>query len=206
MPTAPTAATTTATTARGERTRQAILEAAIELFGETGYRGTGLTAIGERAGVTHAGVLYHFGTAENLLLAVLDERLRRFDAATADAFRGEPVDIIAALPEIGRFNAANPGLTRLFIVVKAENLDEGLPAHDYFVAHRRRTHKIFRRVLAEGVRHGQFRADLDTDAKAAEIVAFIGGAESDYFLDPARLDLVSLFESYTRTLLDDIAT
>jgi AcrR family transcriptional regulator len=191
-------------TAKGERTRRAIIDAALELFAETGYHGTGLMAIGERAGVTHAAVLYHFGSSEGLLLAVLDERLARFDAATGDAFTGEPVEVIAALPEIARFNAANPELTKMFVILKAESLDEGQPAHDYFVTHIRRTHRTIRRVLQAGVDGGQFRPDLDVDAKAAEIVAFLGGAEADAFLDPARLDLVALYESYTEALLHDL--
>ena len=53
--------------ARGQARRQAILEAAMELYAKGGFRGTGLTAIGERVGVSHAAVLYHFGTARNLL-------------------------------------------------------------------------------------------------------------------------------------------
>jgi AcrR family transcriptional regulator len=191
-------------TAKGTKTRADILEAALALFAETGYRGTGLMAIGERAGVTHAAVLYHFQSSEGLLMAVLDERLRRFDAATADAFQGEPVDIVRALPEIARFNVANPELTKLYVVLKAENIDEGQPAHDYFVAHRRGTHRRIQRVLADGIDRGQFRADVDVDAKADEIVAFLGGAESDAFLDPDRLDLVTLYENFTRALLDDL--
>ena len=192
------------TTPKGERTRRAIIEAALELFAETGYRGTGLMAIGERAGVSHAAVLYHFGSSEGLLLAVLDERLRRFDAATHDAFAGEPAAVLAALPAIARFNAANPELTKMFVVLKAESLDEGQPGHEYFVSHIRRTHRTLRQVLRRGVELGQFRSDIDVDAKAAEIVAFLGGAEADAFLDPTRLDLVALYETYTEALLRDL--
>jgi AcrR family transcriptional regulator len=192
------------TTPKGERTRRAIIEAALELFAETGYHGTGLMAIGERAGVTHAAVLYHFGSSEGLLLAVLDERLARFDAATHDAFSGEPVDVIAALPEIARFNAANPELTKMFVILKAESIDANQPAHGYFVTHIRRTQRTIRRVLQAGVDRGQFRSDVDVEAKAAEIVAFLGGAEADAFLDPTRLDLVALYRSYTDGLLRDL--
>jgi AcrR family transcriptional regulator len=203
-PARPTSATAKSTP-KGERTRRAILEAALELFAETGYQGTGLMAIGERAGVTHAAVLYHFGTSEGLLMAVLDERLRRFDEATRDAFDGAPLDVLAALPEIARFNAANPELTKMFVVLKAESIDARQPAHDYFVRHIRRTHRKLAEVLRRGIELGQFRADLDAHAKAAEIVAFLGGAEADAFLDPARLDLVALYQSYTDALLRDLA-
>jgi AcrR family transcriptional regulator len=200
------AKSTAKSTAKGERTRRVILDAALELFSETGSRGTGLIAIGERAGVTHAAVLYHFGSSEGLLMAVLDERLRRFDDATRDSFVGEPIDVLAALPEIARFNVANPELTKLFVVLKAESLDEGQPGHDYFVTHIRRTTELFSRILHDGVKRGQFRADVEVEAKAAEIVAFLGGAEADAFLDARRLDLVDLYETYTAALLRDLTT
>ena len=65
---------------QGELTRRAIVQAAVELYAEAGVRGTGLMAIGDRAGVSHATVLYHFGSSMGLLLAVLAERDRCFAA------------------------------------------------------------------------------------------------------------------------------
>ena len=49
--------------ARGDETRRRILEAAMALYARRGVKGTGLAAIGQAAGVTHAGVLYHFGSS-----------------------------------------------------------------------------------------------------------------------------------------------
>src|SRR3954453_7862332 len=131
-------------TTRGKQTRQHILDAAMELFSENGYRGTGLMAIGQKAGVTHAAVLYHFGSSEGLLMAVLDERLRGFEQEAGNAFEGEPIDILRALPAIAKFNVAHPELTKMYVVLKAENLDEGQPAHEYFVTHLRNTHELYR--------------------------------------------------------------
>jgi AcrR family transcriptional regulator len=191
-------------TARGEQTKAAILEAAIELYADTGFRGTGLHAIGQRAGVTHAAVLYHFGTARALLVAVLDERQRRFEHETAAAWRGTPTEVIRGLPAVARFNTEMPGLAKLFTVLQVENLDEDAEAHEFFVAHRRRLHKTFRNVLRRGIESGEFRADVDVDHKADEIMAFISGAEIFQFLDPSRIDLVALYESYTDGLLRDL--
>ena len=58
------------------------------LYARRGVKGTGLAAIGQAAGVTHAGVLYHFGSSRRLLLAVLDERDRHFSARTAADWEG----------------------------------------------------------------------------------------------------------------------
>ena len=48
------------TRARGERTREVILEEATLLFSTYGYRGTSLRDISERVGISHPGMLHHF--------------------------------------------------------------------------------------------------------------------------------------------------
>jgi len=48
--------------------REAILQAARELFAERGYDGTATAEIAERAGVAHGTVFHHFQTKRNLLL------------------------------------------------------------------------------------------------------------------------------------------
>lgn len=51
--------------------RQALLDAAAELFGTRGYRETTLREIGERAGVDAALIARYFGNKEGIYLAVL---------------------------------------------------------------------------------------------------------------------------------------
>lgn len=57
-----------------ESTRERIIDAAVVLFGERGFKGTPITAIEERAGLSPgAGGLYrHFGSKQELLEAALE--------------------------------------------------------------------------------------------------------------------------------------
>ena len=57
--------------ARGESTRQRLLDEAERQFAETGFRGTSLNAIAAAAGLGNAGVLHHFPSKEKLYKAVL---------------------------------------------------------------------------------------------------------------------------------------
>lgn len=57
---------------RNEPTRDALIEAAIEAFGETGYHGTGTRAIARAAGANQAMIGYHFGGKEGLYRAALE--------------------------------------------------------------------------------------------------------------------------------------
>jgi AcrR family transcriptional regulator len=58
---------------KGERTRQAILEAAIERFGRDGFRGTSVADIARDAGVGGTVAYAYFPNKEALFLAAADE-------------------------------------------------------------------------------------------------------------------------------------
>ena len=58
--------------ARGDATKELILEAARESLREEGYSGTSIRAVAERAGVQLSLVHYHFGSKQSVLVAVLE--------------------------------------------------------------------------------------------------------------------------------------
>lgn len=53
-----------------------ILKAATRLINKRGYHGTSIQMIAEKAGVSKAGVLYHFKSKEMLLLSVVKEHVQ----------------------------------------------------------------------------------------------------------------------------------
>lgn len=61
--------------ATGTDQREALLDAAIALFGERGSAATSQSAIARRAAVTPALLNYYFGSRQTLLEAVIEERL-----------------------------------------------------------------------------------------------------------------------------------
>jgi AcrR family transcriptional regulator len=191
--------------ARGDDTRRRILEAAMALYARRGVKGTGLAAIGQAAGVTHAGVLYHFGSSRKLLIAVLDERDRRFWRETAADWEGRSgLAALRQMPRLARWNRDNWELAKLYTVLEAENLDEDDEAHRYFLERRRRVRGRVQRAIEEGQRCGEIRADVDPIVKADEAVAFMDGAQLNAMLDP-KVDLVAIFESYAEALVGQLA-
>jgi AcrR family transcriptional regulator len=58
---------------KGERTRRAILEAAIVRFAREGYRSTSLTHVARDAGLSPSGVYPYFANKEALFVAAVDE-------------------------------------------------------------------------------------------------------------------------------------
>jgi AcrR family transcriptional regulator len=71
-------------------TRQALLDAARELFDAHGFRGTTVRAIGERAGVDPALIARYFGGKAELYQAVLDQDRLAVEPTAAPAAGGPP--------------------------------------------------------------------------------------------------------------------
>src|ERR1700730_17766007 len=87
---------------RGEQTRGRIIEAAMERWASGGSRGTGLAEVAEQAGVGHPGLLHHFGSKDNLRLAVVKERDRQDLRRVAPLFEVGGLQAIRALTEVAR--------------------------------------------------------------------------------------------------------
>lgn len=72
---------------RPDETRAKILAATDELFGALGFDGTSTRDIAERSGVNKALIHYHFGSKDELLLALLDDYYARLTAALTAAMK-----------------------------------------------------------------------------------------------------------------------
>jgi TetR/AcrR family transcriptional regulator len=89
-----------------ERSREAILAAAEELFADRGFDGASLQDIGAAAGLSRGTPSYFFGSKEQLYVAVLERVFAARQDATAQAF--EPVHAWA------HGDAGTPALARAF--------------------------------------------------------------------------------------------
>jgi AcrR family transcriptional regulator len=188
---------------RGDLRRQQIIDAAVELFSSKGYRGTGVSALAERVGMTATGLLYYFGTKERLLREVVAER-DRMDAVDPE----KPSSLrltLSSLRELGRHNAETAVLTRLYLVLGAESLDAEDPLHDFF-AERYETGRQFVRALLEDEKAaGRIRPDVDVDQIALEVMGIIVGIELQWLTDPVRVDLGQAMETYIDQLIARLA-
>jgi AcrR family transcriptional regulator len=84
----------------GDRTRQRIVDAALETLKKEGFAGATSRAIAREGGFNQALIFYHFGSLDGLLLAALDqtsaERLQRYRAAVDQAETAEELAVLAA--------------------------------------------------------------------------------------------------------------
>lgn len=164
--TAPDAPEVTLT--KGERTRRALLAAAIERFGRDGYRGTSVADIARDAGVGGTAAYAYFPNKEALFLAALDDDATRVIATavtgSADlaAFEWGTAVILRLVAELDR----HPLARRVLAGLEPDVTDRinHIPAMEEL---RRETAE----QLRDGQRDGTVRADVDPDVFARGIVA-----------------------------------
>ena len=70
---------------RSIRTKQKLLDAALDAFSENGFKGTSTRDIAERAGVHHPLITYHFKNKEELWRAAADRVFTQFNVALQTA-------------------------------------------------------------------------------------------------------------------------
>ena len=179
------------------------MSAAIEAFASGGFRATSLKDVAERVGVTAANLLYHFGSKEGLLLAVIAERDCRDGEALIAMHQGAGIEAIRDGVRFAEENVAERGLAALHTVLQVESFEPGAPAHDYFLARSRNLRGVTQLRLEEGKRRGEVRADVDCAAKAEELVAFLEGAAVLWLIDP-EVSLVDLYRNYLDSFLEGI--
>ena len=68
--------------------REAILNAAIELFARKGYNGTAVSEIALQADVAQGTVFHHFKSKENLLISICDELVKEYITGLGEAAAG----------------------------------------------------------------------------------------------------------------------
>ena len=189
---------------RGVERRKAIVEAALELFAAKGARGTSIADVADRVGITPPAVLHHFGTKDDLLLAVIEERDRRSERPFLELLAEGGLASIRRLAEVAAANEEERRLVACYVVLEAENLQEGDVAHCYFLARSKNMRRMIRTAIEQGQESGEIRPDVDARSKADEILAFMAGAAVQWSLDP-ELSLVGLYRSYLDGLVRDLS-
>ncbi|WP_456286159.1 TetR/AcrR family transcriptional regulator [Microbacterium sp. JZ70] len=185
--------------ARTQRTRAALVDAALALFTQRGYRAVSLREIAAEAGVSHPALLKHFSGKEELLRLVLE----RFDEDRSDELLDDLSSSSAGeLPfsAIARRNARTPGYLPLFSSLIGEASAAAHPAH---AALRDRAH-AFRPLAAATIEAAQAEGLVGTDrAPEAEAVRLMAAWDALQVIEqylPDRADVVAALERHESLL------
>lgn len=172
--------------------RTDILEAAVEIFGNKGSTNGTLADVAEQVGMTHAGVLHHFGSKQKLLLEVLAYRDQADVAELVEKHIPGGPELFLHLVRTAFANERRPGIVQAYTVLSNESVTDDHPARGFFEERyttlRREVTEAFHELCAqEGV------TEPDTVAAAsASILAVMDGLQLQWLLHP---DIVKLGEA-----------
>lgn len=190
---------------KGEKRREELLDAALQLFSLEGYSGASIARIAEMVGISVAGVLHHFPNKVALLMGVLmrrDEVNQRISEEVQIELT--LTSFLSGLRQINRSNATAPGVIRAFSILNAESLVDTHPAWEWFQSRYVIIHQRMRARLDHLVLAGEVRGDVDLDALIHQILAMMDGLQLQWLRFPQTVDLVQRFDAYMAQVERDI--
>ncbi len=175
---------TTRTRPATRRKRADILDAAIDIFGNKGYANGTLADIAEQVEITHAGVLHHFGSKQNLLLEMLAYRDETDVADLDEKHIPDGAELFVHLVRTALANSRRAGIVQVYTVLSAEAVTDDHPARPFFNK---------RYATLRGEVAGAFRLLCEQEgigepatigAASASILAVMDGLQLQWLLTP----------------------
>ncbi|HMI93096.1 MAG TPA: helix-turn-helix domain-containing protein [Polyangiales bacterium] len=188
-----------------------MMEAALRLIGERGYRGTSLAAIGEEAGYSRGLVHERFGSKSGLLWALVKQMLRVWNhesrSQARDRAKSESSGLDALCELLDNHRRAvleDRGIRTLYAL-----MFEALGPTPDLLPEFRELHRSFRadieRMVRAGVQQGTIRADVDPKAQAALLLAAQRGLAFQWLLDPDGFSIEAAYDELKRNLRRTLA-
>lgn len=174
--------------------RQEILRAAMNTFGSKGYHNGSLAEVADQVGITHAGVLHHFGSKDKLLTEVLEYR----DRVDVEHLEGQHIpgglDLFRHLVRTAKINSERRGVVQAYSVLTGESVTDGHPAAAWV----NQRFAVLRVDIAAALGEVVTRAggeveltDRSLDLAASSIIAVMDGLQLQWLLDPEAVDLTA---------------
>lgn len=186
--------------AKSVQTRNVILDAALEVFAQSGYRAGSLRHVAERVNMSEAGLLHHFPSKSALLAAVLERRDE--NSMNTFEFSGVPGrQRIANLILLAGLNATIPGVVQLFTNLAAEATSPEHPAHGYFVERYRSTVSMVTASLEDMAGRGELVAGVVPGDAAQRAIALWDGLQIQWLLDRKAVDIAAQLKASFDLLL-----
>jgi AcrR family transcriptional regulator len=173
-------------------TREKLIQAAIALFAERGYRNSSVQAIGEAAGVSRGLVNFHFGSKDALLSAVVERVVSDWETQTLIPYVGERtgIEAVRAALEAHRLALTElPDMLRVYYGLMFEALGPGGALAPEFAHLHREVRTLAGGWVAEGIEAGEIRSDVDPDAVVIAVIGALRGIAYQWLIEREGIDL-----------------
>jgi len=183
----------------GIETRRLLVENAIKVFGEHGFRGGSLRMIAESIGAPASQIINHFGSKDGLLTAVLDH----WDSQQVPEGDHTGLAYVEMLRPRMVYSRENPSWVEFFLTLGSEATAADHPAHQYFVDRYSHIADRLQEEILRAATDGEI-APLDAvqaRVEAQRLSAMMDGLQLQWLLD-RELDLVGAFNDYLDSVID----
>jgi AcrR family transcriptional regulator len=162
---------------KGEATRERIVERAFQLASRDGLSGLSIGRLATELGLSKSGLFAHFGSKEGLELEVLRAASERFvELVVRPAFAAP-----RGVPRLRKLFSNWLGWIRdpvrdggcLFLAASVELDDADGPQRDFVVASQTALLATVAKAARLSIEEGQFRADLDCEQFAFEMLGIV---------------------------------
>jgi AcrR family transcriptional regulator len=161
------------TTTKGERTRATILDAALRIVSKSGLDGLTIGTLADATGMSKSGLFAHFGSREELLLAVLAHGQAQFTEVVFQPAMAKPRGIARLKAMFINWldwteSAELPGGCPM-IGGATEFDDKPGPVRDMLAGGQRTWIETLKRSVRQAIEEGELAADTDPEQIAFEM-------------------------------------
>jgi len=158
---------------RPEARPQELLDAALMVFAEKGYRNTKLDEIASAAGVTKGTIYHYFSTKEDLLLRAIEHYHERAFGRLSEMQRAAGTSAAERIRTfvMDGFGSDDPARRRIHALLQGIGADAPAVRREWLKSGPRRGWRLLRKIIEEGQASGEFRADADADVAARLLVS-----------------------------------
>lgn len=156
----------------GLKTKQKILDAALQVFSSYGYAGANIRAIATAAGISIGGVYLYFRNKEQLYMDLIKSRIEAQDIKTKEiaSSEGSSVDALSLFVSLHlEYGIKNKEL--ILINIREHGFSFGLEIKRKFF---RSQIKLLVNIISKGVKDGEFR-ECNSEESARIIMATLRG-------------------------------
>lgn len=159
----------------------------MQVFAAKGFHAGTLNDVAELAGMTHAGVLHHFGSKENLLRAVLQYR---DNLGTSAAHTAYGLDFFRHLVATAQQNSMRSGIVQTYVVLSAEAVTEDNPGTEFFTDRFSELRELVFSQIKQLNPADDPLPESQLLAASSNIIALMDGLQVQWLLDPKLVHLV----------------
>jgi AcrR family transcriptional regulator len=166
-----------APTTKGEQTRAAILDEALRVASKLGLEGLTIGGLAEATGMSKSGLFAHFGSREDLQLAVLEHAAQRY----GETVLMPALKIERGLPRLRAMfehwldwtlASGLPGGC-IMIAAAAEYDDRPGPIRDAVIANQHRGNAVTRKAVRLAIEEGHLKTDTDPEQITFELLGIV---------------------------------